>query len=68
MFGRLREVKINVEEGWPDVQTLQARKEDLERRTGELMEGMRSGKNLQRAMPLPDEWETELTQVSHGLE
>jgi hypothetical protein len=32
------------------------------------MEGMRSGKNLQRAMMLLDEWETELAGVTQELE
>jgi DNA invertase Pin-like site-specific DNA recombinase len=68
MLAWLREVQINVDDGGVDVQALQARKEDLEARIGELMEGMRSGKNLQRAMTLLDEWETELAQVSHELE
>jgi DNA invertase Pin-like site-specific DNA recombinase len=68
MLAWLREVQINVDDGGADVQALQARKEDLERRIGELLEGMRSFKNLQRAMPLLDEWETELAQVSHELE
>jgi hypothetical protein len=68
MLRWLREVKVNVDDGGPDLQALQARKEDLERRIGELMEGMRSGKNLQRAMTLLDEWETELAGVTQELE
>ena len=68
MLKWLREVQINVDDGGVDVQALQARKEDLERRIGELMEGMRSGKNLQRAMTLLDEWETELAGVTQELE
>jgi DNA invertase Pin-like site-specific DNA recombinase len=68
MLRWLREVKINVDGDGVDVQALQARKDDLERRIGELMEGMRSGKNLQRAMTLLDEWETELAGVTQELE
>lgn len=68
MLQWLREVKINTDEGGVDVQALQARKEDLERRIVELMGEMRSGKNLKRAATLLDEWETELEQVSQELE
>lgn len=68
MLKWLREVQLNVDYGGVDVQALQARKEDLEHRIGELMAGMRSGKNLQRAMTLLDEWDTELAQVLQELE
>jgi hypothetical protein len=68
MLRWLREVSINVDDGGVDVQALQAHKEDLEHRIGDLMEGMRGGKNLKRAMPLLDEWETELEKVTQELE
>src|SRR5262249_9199835 len=42
MLKWLREVQINVDDGSVDVQALQARKEDLERRIAELMGEMRS--------------------------
>ena len=43
----LREVRINVDDGGVDVQGLQARKEDLERRIGELLGEMRGGEKPQ---------------------
>ena len=64
----LREVSINVDDGGVDIQALQARKEDLDRRIEELIAEMRSGKNLKRATTLLDEWETELSHVTREVE